>query len=156
MNEPRPSKPTLPKPSLRFTEVSLENWRNFASVRVELQRRVFLIGPNASGKSNFLDLFRFLHDLVSVGGGFQEAVRKRRGISSLRCLAARRYSDIAVRVSIGDDEEPSAWRYELRFNQDNRQRAVIKEERVVRQGKRSCADPMTRIEVTRINSWRPL
>ncbi|MBA2492469.1 MAG: ATP-binding protein, partial [Gammaproteobacteria bacterium] len=57
--------------------------------RVELQRRVFLIGPNASGKSNFLGLFRFLHDLVSVGGGFQEAVRKRRGISSLRCLAAR-------------------------------------------------------------------
>ncbi len=84
-----PSKPTLPKPSLRFTEVSLENWRNFASVRVELQRRVFLIGPNASGKSNFLGLFRFLHDLVSVGGGFQEAVRKRRGISSLRCAAAK-------------------------------------------------------------------
>ena len=141
MNKLGPSKPTLTKPSLRFTEVSLENWRNFASVHVELQQRVFLIGPNASGKSNFLDLFRFLHDLVSVGGGFQEAVRKRRGISSLRCLAARRYSDIAVRVSIGDDEGPSAWRYELRFNQDNRQRAVIKEERVVKHGEEILLRP---------------
>jgi predicted ATPase len=165
MNKLGPSKPTLPKPSLRFTEVSLENWRNFASVRVELQRRVFLIGPNASGKSNFLDLFRFLHDLVSVGGGFQEAVRKRRGISSLRCLAARRYSDIAVRVSIGDDEEPSAWRYELRFNQDNRQRAVIKEERVVRHGEeilrrpddkdRSDPDRLTETSLEQVHANQP-
>ena len=165
MNKLGPSKPTPPKPSVRFTEVSLENWRNFASVRVELQRRVFLIGPNASGKSNFLDLFRFLHDLVSVGGGFQEAVRKRRGISSLRCLAARRYSDIAVRVSIGDDEEPSAWRYELRFNQDNRQRAVIKEERVVRHGEeilrrpddkdRSDPDRLTETSLEQVHANQP-
>ncbi|MGH9893059.1 MAG: AAA family ATPase [bacterium] len=150
---------------MRFTEVSLENWRNFASVRVELQRRVFLIGPNASGKSNFLDLFRFLHDLVSVGGGFQEAVRKRRGISSLRCLAARRHSDITVRLSIGDDEQTSAWRYELRFNQDNRQRAVIKEERVVRHGEgilrrpddkdRSDPDRLTETSLEQVHANQP-
>lgn len=141
MNRARSSKSLLAKTSLRFTEVRLENWRNFVSAEVELQRRVFLIGPNASGKSNFLDLFRFLHDVVSVGGGFQEAVRKRRGISSLRCLAARRHSDIAVRVTIGGDEDLSAWRYELRFNQDNRQRAVIKEERVVRGGEEILCRP---------------
>ncbi|RLB30852.1 MAG: chromosome segregation protein SMC, partial [Deltaproteobacteria bacterium] len=79
----------------RFTHIRLENWRNFAEVDVDLQRRGFLIGPNASGKSNLLDVFRFLYDLVSVGGGFQEAVRKRSGASSIRCLAARRHSDIA-------------------------------------------------------------
>lgn len=88
--------------AFRFTSVYLENWRNFAQVDVDLQRRIFLVGPNASGKSNFLDVFRFLHDIVSVGGGFQEAVRKRGGVSSLRCLAARRYSDIAIRIRVGD------------------------------------------------------
>src|SRR6266567_7115217 len=77
--------------TLRFTKLYAENWRNFTKVEADLQRRVFLVGPNASGKSNLLDVFRFLHDLVSVGGGFQEAVRKRGGISRLRCLAARRY-----------------------------------------------------------------
>jgi predicted ATPase len=61
---------------LRVTAIRLENWRNFAHVDVDLQRRVFLIGPNASGKSNFLDVIRFLYDIVSVGGGFQEAVRR--------------------------------------------------------------------------------
>src|SRR2546426_12618281 len=93
----------------RFTHIDLENWRNFARVQVELQRRVLLVGPNASGKSNFLDVFRFLHDIVSVGGGFQEAVRRRGGVSSLRCLAARRYPDLVIRTRLGTDESVSAW-----------------------------------------------
>lgn len=114
--------------AFRFTHIYLENWRNFSRVDVDLQRRVFLVGPNASGKSNFLDVFRFLHDIVSVGGGFQEAVRKRGGVSRLRCLAARRYPDILVRVHIGDDEVPAAWKYELRFRQDNLQRPFIRRE----------------------------
>ncbi len=127
---------------LRFTSIHLENWRNFAQVEVDLQRRVFLVGPNASGKSNFLGVFRFLHDIVSVGGGFQEAVRKRGGVTSLRCLAARRYSDLVVRVRIGGEEDLSAWEYELRFTQDNRQRPVIKKEQVSRQGTELLSRPI--------------
>src|SRR5438876_12144248 len=107
--------------TLRFTKVNLENWRNFRHVEVELQRRGFLVGPNASGKSNFLDVFRFLQDIVSVGGGFPEAVRKRGGVSSLRCLAARRYPDLVVRVRLGSDDDLGAWEYDLHFTQDNRQ-----------------------------------
>jgi len=122
----------LKSKTIRFTHIRLGNWRNFAQVDVALQRRGFLIGPNASGKSNFLDVFRFLSDLVSVGGGFQEAVRKRGGVSGLRCLAARRYSDIVMCIRVGSDENPHAWEYELRFNQDNRRRPVIKLERVAR------------------------
>src|SRR3972149_300010 len=120
--------------ALRFRHIYIENWRNFVRVDIDLQRRVFLVGPNASGKSNFLDAFRFLHDIVSVGGGLQEAVRKRDGVSSLRALAARRYSDIVVRVRIGSEENASAWEYELRFSQDNLRRPIIKKEAVTRQG----------------------
>jgi predicted ATPase len=80
--------------TLRFSNIYLENWRNFARISTELQRRAFLVGPNASGKSNFPDAFRFLHDIVSVGGGLEEAVRRRGGISRLRCLAARNPSDV--------------------------------------------------------------
>ena len=120
--------------AFRFTHVHLENWRNFTQVAVDLQRRVFLVGPNASGKSNLLDVFRFLYDIVSVGGGFQEAVRKRGGVSRLRCLAARRYPEIAIQVRIGTDEMASAWEYEIRFTQDNRQRPILKKERVAKEG----------------------
>lgn len=118
----------------RFTHIKLGNWRNFAQVNVDLERRGFLIGPNASGKSNFLDVFRFLSDLVSVGGGFQEAVRKRSGVSSLRCLAARRYSDIVMCIRVGSDENLHAWEYELHFSQDNLRRPIVKLERVAKKG----------------------
>lgn len=120
---------------MEFTRLRLENWRNFAHVDVALERRMFLVGPNASGKSNFLDVFRFLHDILAAGGFGAAVVDKRNGISRLRCLAARRYSDLVVSVDLGGDSASSpAWTYELRFNQDNRQRPVVKAERVLRRG----------------------
>jgi predicted ATPase len=119
----------------RFTELTLENWRNFVSVDIELQRRVFLVGPNASGKSNLLDAFRFLYDIATVGGGFQEAVRRRGGVSGIRSLSASRYPDVGIRVSVGNDEEESRWEYRIRFAQDNRRRPFIKEETVLHSGK---------------------
>lgn len=128
------SRDSVPARTARFTRLALENWRNFVRVSVRMQRRVFLVGPNASGKSNFLDVFRFLHDIASVGGGFQESVRRRDGVSALRSLAARRYPDVRVHFHIGDDENPSTWEYELRFNQDNLRRPLIKVERVVHKG----------------------
>jgi predicted ATPase len=126
---------------VRFTSVYLENWRNFASVDVDLQKRVFLVGPNASGKSNFLDVFRFFYDIVSVGGGFQEAVRTRGGVSQLRSLAARRYPEIAIRVALGEEDRPARWEYELRFAQDKQRRQIIRKERVVREGKQLLLRP---------------
>ncbi len=118
----------------RFTHISLWNWRNFQRVEVDLQDRVFLIGPNASGKSNFLDVFRFLHDIVSVGGGFQGAVKQRGGVSSLRALSARWYSDIGVIVRLGNAECDNLWEYELTFGQDERNQPVIVRERVEKRG----------------------
>jgi predicted ATPase len=118
---------------LRFTSVHLENWRNFGSADVELAQRVFVVGPNASGKSNFLDVFRFLHDIVSVGGGLEEAVRKRQGVSKLRSLSARKFPDVVIRVDLGDSNGAS-WRYDLALGQDSKGRPQIKREVVSRQG----------------------
>src|SRR3954464_7911271 len=86
---------------LIVTSVRLENWRNFVRVEVPLQRRVFLVGPNAAGKSNFLDAFRFLGDIVAVGGGFQEAIDNRGGLSRIRSLSARRYPEVRLHVAVG-------------------------------------------------------
>ena len=118
----------------RFTGLSLENWRNFVSAEVKLQRRAFLVGPNASGKSNLLDAFRFLYDIAAVGGGFQEAVGRRGGVSGIRALAARRYSDVGISVIVGNDEEAARWEYKLRFAQDNIRRPFIKQETVLHNG----------------------
>lgn len=126
----------MPSPdpkSLRFKHLRLANWRNFERADVTLQSRVFLVGPNASGKSNLLDCFRFLNNLVSLGGGFQEAVAARGGVSKLRCLAARRYPDIEMTVTIGSPGEDLDWTYDIAIAQDNRRQPYIRRE-IVRRG----------------------
>jgi len=116
---------------MRFSHILLENWRNFERVDVSLQNRAFLVGPNASGKSNFLDSFRFLRDVVTPGGGFQKSVMERGGVTLIRNLAARRYPNIVVQVALQEKEE-IAWRYRIAFVQDNQRRPLLKEEKVWR------------------------
>lgn len=119
---------------MRFTRIKLKNWRNFQSVDVEMQNRVFLIGPNASGKSNFLDAFRFLRDIASEGGGFQKAVQDRGGVSKIRCLAARSKPDISLVVELGNTPKKSDWTYELVFSQNSQRQPVIKQEIIKKEG----------------------
>ncbi|MCK5327108.1 MAG: AAA family ATPase [Candidatus Latescibacteria bacterium] len=119
---------------MRFSHILLKNWRNFGSVDVSLQNRAFLVGPNASGKSNFLGAFRFLRDIVTPGGGFQKSVTDRGGVSRIRNLAARRYSDIAVEVAL-QEKETALWRYRIAFAQDRQRNPVLKQEKVWRNDK---------------------
>jgi len=114
---------------MRFSRIHLENWRNFGHVDIALQNRAFLVGPNASGKSNFLDAFRFLRDIVTPGGGFQRSVTDRGGVSLIRNLAARRYSDIVIEVALQEEEGP-VWRYRISFAQDKQRQPVLKAEKV--------------------------
>lgn len=118
---------------MQFTHLKLENWRNFLSVNVPLERRAFLVGPNASGKSNLLDAFRFLRDIADDQGGFQRAVQSRRGVSKLRSLHAKRYPNIVIEVAIEIDSRK--WVYRLEFTQDNLRRPIIKGEKVIRDGR---------------------
>ncbi len=128
--------------TLRFTSIYLENWRNFTSVELPLQKRAFVVGPNASGKSNLLDAFRFLRDIAARRrGGFYESIEKRGGVSNLRCLAARQYPAVAIRVDIGSDRAPKQWTYELRFKQDNRREPYIENEIVWKGDERILARP---------------
>ena len=121
---------------MRITKVSIQNWRNFQKAEIQLANRLFVIGPNASGKSNFLDVFRFLKDITQAkGGGFQHAVDIRGGISSIRCLSARKNPDIFIRLDLIEDGNPQQeWSYSLGFSQDNLRRPIIKQERLTLDG----------------------
>jgi predicted ATPase len=120
------------------TRIVLKNWRNFRKVDIALRDRIYLIGPNASGKSNFLDVFRFLRDVSKPnGGGLQKAVvGDRGGISKLRCLHNRRDSEILIEAHLSDspDDEKPAWRYVLGFKSEGKglQRPMIAKEEVWR------------------------
>lgn len=106
-----------------ITRLKLKNWRNFREVDVRLGPRGYLIGANASGKSNLLDVFRFLRTIAQTeGGGLQKAVKERHGIAKLRSLHARKDPEVRIDVEISNswsDPEP-AWRYALAFKAEGK------------------------------------
>ena len=97
-----------------------KNWRNFQQINVPLRERQFIVGPNASGKSNLLDIFRFLRDIVKVdGGGFQKAVKDRGGVSNIQCLAAQNVEEVAIEIHIAESAISSPiWKYAIGFHQE--------------------------------------
>ena len=99
-----------------------KNWRNFREIDVHLSARQFIVGANASGKSNLLDICRFLRDIVkSEGGGFQKAVKDRGGLSKIRNLAAWKDPEVRIEIYLAHDTDSSAaWRYSLGFRQEPR------------------------------------
>jgi len=101
------------------SHISLKNWRNFVRADLDLGSRVFLIGANASGKSNFLDAFRFLRDVAKQGGGLQKAIQDRQGLSKIRCLAARRYPDVELEIHLAEAEDGVPdWKYTIGIGQE--------------------------------------
>ena len=138
---------------MRFTRLKLENWRNFLTVDVQLQRRVFLVGPNASGKSNVLDALRFLRDIADPqGGGFLAAVTKRGGVSQIRSLHARRNPNVVVDVTLDLNGDHDVWRYRLEFMQDNQRVPLVSKEQVWR-GRTQILnrpDPEDKLDLSRL------
>jgi predicted ATPase len=108
-----------------ITKIRLKNWKNFGEVDADCGKRVFIIGPNASGKSNFLDALRFLRDVAQ--DGLQKAVTVRGGIKDVRYLCARRPSNVSIVVNLND-----TWEYGLSFTADSKGEPKISEEYVYR------------------------
>lgn len=106
-----------------ISRIKLKNWRNFRSVDVPLLDTTYILGPNASGKSNFLDVFRFLRDIATPqGGGVRNALEIRGGFSKVRCLAARQKPNIVIELELAKDfsSEAPLWRYCLEIGQQSR------------------------------------
>ena len=122
-----------------ITRLKLTNWRNFTDVDVPLRDRAFIIGPNASGKSNLLDAVRFLRDVAQrEGGGLQAAVRRRGGVREIRSLSAHAGGGVGLEVHLSrDSDEPVEWKYRLVFNveRSGHHRIMVHEESAEHQGK---------------------
>ena len=105
------------------TRLKLKNWLNFKQADIALREQVYLIGPNASGKSNLLEVFRFLRDIAKLsGGGLQKAVEDRDGITKLRCLQARTDPEVAIEVALAAavGDPITEWVYAIGFRSEGK------------------------------------
>lgn len=103
---------------MHITRIRLKNWKNFKDTEVRnLSDVIYVIGANASGKSNLLDALRFLRDIAKPrGGGLQDAIERRGGLSRLRCLHARRDPEVLLEIDVPKSRNKIAWRYCIGFN----------------------------------------
>lgn len=62
-----------------ITKLKLHNWKSFKDATLYVDPLTFLIGTNASGKSNVLDAFDFLQRLFSPHYSLEDAIGSIRG-----------------------------------------------------------------------------
>ncbi len=117
-------------------QLIIKNWKNFLNVDLQIRERVFFVGPNASGKSNLLDAFRFLRDISKPrGGGLQQAIAIRGGISKIRSLAARKNPLVEIEVragNLGDDSKDIIYKIGVGQENKGKRRVMVRYEKVIR------------------------
>ncbi|MCS0639105.1 AAA family ATPase [Streptomyces sp. LP05-1] len=123
-------------PFLRRIRIS--DYRSIASCDVRLGPLTVLAGPNAAGKSNFLDAIRFVRDALRTSPG--QALEARGGLEEVlhRDSTGRRADTfcirLEVRVPVVEDGKPTAldatylWRVGANPNRGEPPAVVLREE----------------------------
>ncbi|MFD5909638.1 AAA family ATPase [Streptomyces massasporeus] len=83
-----------------LTRVRVENYRSIASCDVRLGPLTVLAGPNAAGKSNFLDAIRFVRDALRTSPG--RALEPRGGLEEVlhRDVSGRQADRFRIELSL--------------------------------------------------------
>lgn len=79
-----------------ITRVALENYKSIARCDVSMSALTFLVGANGSGKSNFLDAFRFVADALRTA--LDHAIRERGGIKEVRLRSSGHPTHFGIRL----------------------------------------------------------
>src|SRR2546426_950100 len=117
-----------------ITALRVKNFRSLKNVSIDLGLRNVFIGPNLSGKSNILDVFRFLRDMVLVADpsmpgvtnaflrrlGFFEVAWKGAESQTVSIALEGRFPSEIVGGSRSQPSEvelgaPEAWKYDVTF-----------------------------------------
>jgi len=81
---------------MKITRVRAKNFKSFADLDLELDDLNVFIGANASGKSNFVDIFDFLRNISEHG--LENAVSMEGGVEYLRNINIRADEPLEITV----------------------------------------------------------
>jgi predicted ATPase len=79
-----------------LTQIKVSNFKSFKDATINLEKFNLLIGSNATGKSNFLNIFRFLNDIANLG--LNDAISNQGGVKYLKNLKMK--NDIPLKLEI--------------------------------------------------------
>ncbi|QRN96194.1 AAA family ATPase [Archangium violaceum] len=121
-----------------WLRIALKNYRSIESAEVELAPFTVLVGPNGSGKTNFVDALVLSSEL---GIDAASAIQRRGGLASIRRWGVGDDDTLQVRVRASGSREEFASRYVEQFcsiapEAGNRWRFLDETLEVVEAGKR--------------------
>jgi predicted ATPase len=118
-----------------FSRIEAKNYRCLRHVRQSMDRFHALIGPNASGKSTYLDVVRFLGDMVQPGGLDAAIDTRTQNWHDLVWMGEADHFEFAVEARIPEEKrenlENPDWnrcRYEVRIGETGTSEVGIERE----------------------------
>ena len=84
---------------MRIEKIKISNFKSFDELEVKLDNFNVLIGQNASGKSNFIEIFRFLRDICKFD--LINAVSMQGGANYLRNMSIKNRKDLHIGLELG-------------------------------------------------------
>ena len=101
-----------------ISRLAVRNYRSLKDVDVGLRPLTVLVGENSTGKSNLIDVLRFVRDALT--SGFPQALEQRGGMNALRCWFASENEPISIHLKFEGPE----WEGEYGFAFDSRNSEV--------------------------------
>lgn len=83
--------------------IELKNFKSFNELKIDLDRFNILIGANASGKSNFIQIFKFLRDITIHG--LENAMWMQGGVEYFRNVNLGYKKNFSLRIHCESDFE---------------------------------------------------
>ena len=101
----------IPHPNI--TRLAVRNYRSLKDVDVGLRPLTVLVGENGTGKSNLIDVLRFVRDALT--SGLEQALLMRGGMSALHCWFADHREPISIHLEFEGPEAEWSGSYGLTF-----------------------------------------
>lgn len=98
----------------------VENFKSFEKIDVDFEDFNVLIGSNSSGKSNFVQIFKFLKDIHNHN--LDVAISKQGGIKYLRNINIAGTKPLKIKLSMN---HPAAFSFEMSNDNDKEVTAII-------------------------------
>jgi len=92
---------------MAIKKIKISNFKSFKDLEIKLDKFNVLIGANASGKSNFIQIFKFLRDITNHG--LDNAISMQGGIEYLRNVNVGSSENFSLEV-VSDQQFVSALR----------------------------------------------
>lgn len=109
-----------------FKRIEVEHFKSIPHAAVELPRICVVVGPNSAGKSNFLDVFSFLKEILT--DGLDEAISRRFGATSIRQWSPSRPYNIKIACQLELEKNNLQGEYSVQLAIESSNVRVISEE----------------------------